>query len=198
MDLILVRHGLPVRREVASGAADPGLSALGARQAGAVASWLADERVDAVVHSPARRAIETARPIAAGHGLATRAVDGLAEYDRGATSYVPLEELKAAGDWRWRATQRGELWGDVDPAAFRRDVVAAVEGLIAEHRAGCVVAVCHGGVINAYVGHVLGIERSLWFAPDYAGITRVAGARTGERSVRSLNETGHLRRLVAD
>lgn len=196
MELILVRHALPVRQCGATGGADPGLAELGGRQAAAIASWLAAERVDVVVHSPARRAVETARPIAAAHGVTARTVDGLAEYDSGAAEYVPLEELKAADDWRWRATQRGELWGEVDSAAFRAGVVAAVEALVEAHAGGRVVAVCHGGVINAYVGHVLGIERSLWFAPDYAGITRVAAARTGRRSVRSLNETGHVRHLL--
>jgi broad specificity phosphatase PhoE len=62
-----------------------------------------------------------------------------------------------------------------------------------DHPGQVVVAVCHGGVINAYVGHILDIPMPLWFAPCYTGISRVAASRRGHRSVISLNETGHLR-----
>ena len=57
---------------------------------------------------------------------------------------------------------------------------------------GRVAAVCHGGVINVYVAALLGLERHLWFEPGYTSISRVAAARTGERSVVTLNETAHL------
>jgi 2,3-bisphosphoglycerate-dependent phosphoglycerate mutase len=55
-----------------------------------------------------------------------------------------------------------------------------------------VAAVCHGGVINVYLAALLGLERHLWFEPGYTSISRVAAARTGERSVVTLNETAHL------
>jgi probable phosphoglycerate mutase len=54
--------------------------------------------------------------------------------------------------------------------------------------------VCHGGVINAYLTHILGIEDpSGFFYPNYTSIHRVAAARSGERSVLTINETAHLR-----
>ena len=57
-----------------------------------------------------------------------------------------------------------------------------------------VAAVCHGGVINAYITHILNIEDpSGFFYPNYTSIHRVAAARGGERTVLSLNETAHLR-----
>ena len=59
-----------------------------------------------------------------------------------------------------------------------------------------VVVVCHGGAINAYLGHVAGIDRPLWFEPAYASISRVAASRDGVRSIVSINETGHLRYLA--
>ena len=52
--------------------------------------------------------------------------------------------------------------------------------------------VCHGAVINLYLGHVLGLARLLWFEPNYASISRVRASRDGVRSVVSLNETAHL------
>jgi hypothetical protein len=53
--------------------------------------------------------------------------------------------------------------------------------------------VCHGGVINAWASHVLGIAELLFFAPDYTSINRFFAASSGERSVATLGETPHLR-----
>lgn len=192
MDLVFVRHAQPMRHDVVEGRADPGLSEHGHEQARRLARWLAPERIDALYASPARRTIETARPLAERVGIACRIDEGLAEFDREATSYVPIEDL-AATDERWLALARGELYDDTDPVAFRKRVVEAVEGIIVAHPGEVAIAVCHGGVINSYIGHILNIPTPLWFAPRYTSISRIAASRRGDRSVISLNETGHLR-----
>ena len=46
---------------------------------------------------------------------------------------------------------------DEDPSIFKARVVATVEDMIARHPGGRVVVVCHGGVINQYLAHVLGM-----------------------------------------
>jgi probable phosphoglycerate mutase len=102
--------------------------------------------------------------------------------------------MKAAKDERYLAMIEGRLEDfDTDPLAFQAGVVAAVERVVARHARQRVAVVCHGGVINAYVGHVLGIERVLFFEPKYTSVSRVLAASTGERSVLTLNETAHLR-----
>jgi probable phosphoglycerate mutase len=53
--------------------------------------------------------------------------------------------------------------------------------------------VCHGGVINAWAAHLLGLPRVLFFSPHYTSLNRFVAASSGQRSVVSLNETGHLR-----
>ena len=85
---------------------------------------------------------------------------------------------------------------DVDPEAFRRGVVEAMERLVSANPGRTVAVVCHGGVINAYAAQVLGIDRVLFFEPRYASINRFAASRQGTRSVVSLNETAHLRGLL--
>ena len=62
-------------------------------------------------------------------------------------------------------------------------VVEAVERIVAAHPGQRVAVVCHGGVINAYAGHVLGIDEPLFFLPAYTSISRVLAASTGERSI---------------
>lgn len=195
MELLLIRHGLPVRCEVEDGAADPELAAAGRTQAEHLAAYLASERLDAVYASPLRRALQTAEPLAAQFGLDISVVDAVAEWDRHSNEYVPIEELKAANDPRWQALLRGE-WTvhDESPDAFEERTVGAVETLIAAHGGATIAVVCHGGVINAYLAHILGIAgRQSFFYPNYTSIHRVAAARTGERSVVTINETPHLR-----
>ncbi len=191
MDLLLIRHALPVRIDDGDGPADPELSDEGWRQAGALAAWLADEEIDVMVASPLRRAQETAAPLARLLELEVATVDGLAEFDRNAPWYIPIEELKAADDPRWHAMVAGD-W-DLDPDEFQRSVVAAVDGIIAGHPGRTVAAVCHGGTINAYLSAILGLEKLMFFVPDYTSVSRVRASRSGPRSLVSLNETGHLR-----
>jgi len=195
MELLLIRHALPIRREDVEGPADPELSEVGRDQAMHLANWLADERLDAVYSSPMQRARETAAPLAAIHGLEVLIDEELSEYDRNSHWYVPVEELKAANDPRWKEIVAGE-WGDieVDPETFRDIVYKAVERLIDINPSKRIAAVCHGGVINAYLSKILGIENPTgFFYPNYTSIHRVMAARSGERTVYTLNETAHLR-----
>jgi probable phosphoglycerate mutase len=188
MELLLIRHALPVRVDEGEvdGPADPALSELGHRQAGALAAWLAGEHVDELWCSPMRRARETAAPVAGRLGLDVAYDDDLAEFDREALSYIPLEELKAAGDPRWNEVPE-------QPEGFRAVVVAALERIVTANAGRRVAVVCHGGVINAYAAHVLGLADPLFFVPIYTSISRVLAAGTGERSIASLNEAAHLR-----
>jgi 2,3-bisphosphoglycerate-dependent phosphoglycerate mutase len=197
MELILVRHAQPVRveRGTVPGPADPGLSDTGHAQARRLAEWLAAEPIDAVLTSPLCRARETAAPLAATLGVTAEVVDGVAEYDAAAGEYIPIEELRATKDERWFATIEGR-WADVggvDPQEFQRRVVPAVEELIERLPGQRVVVVTHGGVLNVYLAHVVGTEQLLWFHPEYTSISRVVAARSGQRSIATLNETAHLR-----
>jgi len=191
VELVLVRHALPVRVDEGEvdGPADPHLAPAGRAQAEALAAWLTAEHLDAIWSSPMRRARETAAPLADALGLPVRVDERLAEYDRHATSYIPLEELKAAGDPRWNEVPER-------PEEFQSHVVAAMEDIVATHPRQRVAVVCHGGVINAYAAHVLGLADPLFFLPGYTSVSRVLAASTGERSIGTLNETAHLRGLT--
>ncbi len=196
MHLLLIRHALPVRVEVASGPADPELAPRGWEQAGRLAAWLLAEPVDAVCSSPLRRARQTAEPLAEATGHRVQIVDGLSEWDRDSSSYVPIEELRAANDPMWKSLAAGALHElGVDGPSFQARVVAAVDGIAADHPDQTVAVVCHGGVLNAYLSAVLGLDRVLFFPPDYTCINRVQVGRSGKRLLRTLNETPHLRDL---
>ncbi|MFM2182251.1 MAG: hypothetical protein RJB61_545 [Actinomycetota bacterium] len=195
MELLLIRHALPVRRELAEGIADPELAPAGREQAQRLADYLADEPIDALFSSPMRRALETAEPISRRAGLGVTVVDDVAEWDRKSSEYVPLEELKAAGDPRWHDIVAGRApMGDETPASFRARVVDAVEALIDANPGRRIAVTCHGGVVNAYLAHVLELPVGRdFFYPNYTSIHRVAASRRGHRSIVTVNETAHLR-----
>ena len=200
MELLLIRHGLPIRRELETGVADPELSEAGHAQAQHLAEYLSSEQLDAVYASPLRRAFQTAQPLAASQGHEIGVVDAVAEWDRNSSEYVPIEELKAANDPRWQAMLKGE-WTvhEESPQEFRARVVESVETLIDAHSGHRIAIVCHGGVINGYLSHILGLDNTPagfqqgFFYPNYTSIHRVAAARSGERSIVTVNETSHLR-----
>jgi probable phosphoglycerate mutase len=158
VQLLLIRHARPRRAEVRNGPADPGLSPLGTRQAEALAAWCATEAIDCVHSSPLLRAQETAAPLAAALGLTVETDPVLAEYDADAAAYIPIEELRAAGDPRW-------MERPADLPAFQQRVVDGIEELVDAHGSSTAALVCHGGVINVYLAWVLGSSEAMFFLP---------------------------------
>jgi len=180
MELLLVRHALPLRLSTTDGSpADPPLSEEGREQARRLARWLEREPLDALYSSPLRRALETAEPLAQVRGLETRIEPGVAEFDAEAPHYVPLEELKATDYESWRALVASGFYLEGDAESFRATVVGALEGVIAANPGMRVAVVCHGGVINAWASHILGTQRLFLFEPVYTGVSRFLAASSG-------------------
>ncbi|QAY62284.1 histidine phosphatase family protein [Xylanimonas allomyrinae] len=195
MELLLIRHARPARA-TRHELGDPGLTDEGRRQAGRLAEFLAapgTPRVDALYSSPMRRAGETAAALAAATGLPLHVDDDLAEFDTGASHYVPSEERTDDPRTRWDELRAGRWDGEeIDLDAFRRRVVTCLEQVVDRHASEVVGVVCHFGVINAYVADVLGLPSPFFFEPHYTSVTRVMADRSGRRTLRSANETAHL------
>lgn len=198
MELILVRHAEPDRAATGHERRDPGLSEYGMNQTRLVARYLAEEdRFDGLYSSPLRRARETAEGIAARLGLPVSLVDGLAEFDRNAPEYLHFDDLRKAKDPRYSACIAGDLsaWG-TDVERFRAEFTAGIESIVRRHRTGRVLAVTHGGVLNGYLGSLVGTDRFFFHRPGNTGISRVQIEDDRARLV-SLNELAHLRPGVA-
>jgi probable phosphoglycerate mutase len=199
VELLFVRHALPVRRVTDDGSpADPPLSEVGRAQADALAEWLGHETVDAVYTSPMRRARETAAALEAALGLTSAVRDGLAEFDRDYHAYIPMEELKATDRERWLSLVQNMGSELDDPVRFQQVVIETVDEIVAAHPGQRVALVCHGGVVNAYAAHVVGRAAGdmFFFEPGYTSVSRFLASSAGHRSVVSLNETAHLRSLT--
>ena len=194
MELILIRHGLPLRIQREDGApADPPLSEIGQRQAVAVGAWLAQEKIDFVYASPLRRAHETATPLAQTLGLKVEVESRVAEYDQHSDAYVPVEELKVLDRAKWNELMEKGYPEGLDLEQFREGVVQSLTEIAARHSGQRIAIFCHGGVINCWAADVLGLGFKLFFNPYYSSLNRFLVSSQGVRSVGSLNECAHLR-----
>jgi len=179
--------------------ADPLLSDLGRTQASALASMLTEQEIDVVVCSSMRRAMETAEIIASPHGLTpvvrTEFVE-IASY-RDVEPGVNPQTLVDPDEWavREQAFYRQVMWDHMffgeGSAEFRTRIMGAIETLIADFEGQHIVLVSHGGVINALISEILGIEDDMFFLPSHCSISRV-WIKGDIRRVHSINESQHL------
>jgi probable phosphoglycerate mutase len=192
MQVLLVRHALPLRSEPGEGS-DPDLSAEGWAQVERLPEALARFPISRVLSSPQRRAIQTAEPVAAARRLSVEIDDRFAEYDRDLPVYIPVEQIKAERPDEWARLAQGHLPSAVDEDAFRARVRAAVDDLVAAADPEDTVAVfSHGGVINVLLHEILGTVRLLSFPVDYASVTRLLFSRSGEATVAGVNAVEHV------
>jgi broad specificity phosphatase PhoE len=192
MQVLLVRHALPLRSEHGRGS-DPDLSDEGTAQVARLPEALARFPISRVVSSPQRRAIQTAEPVAAARDLSVEVDDRFAEYDRDLPVYIPLEQIREENPEEWARLAQGHLPSAVDEDAFRARVLAAVNDLVGAADPEDTVAVfSHGGVINLLLHEILGTARLLSFPVDYASVTRLLYLRSGQATVAGVNAVEHV------
>jgi broad specificity phosphatase PhoE len=192
MQVLLVRHALPLRSDHGEGS-DPDLSEEGFAQVERLPEALARFPICRVVSSPQRRAIQTAEPVALARELTVEIDDRFAEYDRDLPLYIPVEQIRSERPDEWARLAQGHLPSAVDEEAFRARVRAGVDDLVATADPDDTVAVfSHGGVINVLLHEVLGTARLLSFPVDYASVTRLLFSRSGQPTVAGVNAVEHV------
>jgi probable phosphoglycerate mutase len=177
---------------------DPPLDEVGRDQARRLAARLAllHPPPAAVYCSPLRRARETVAPYAEQTGVEVRFEDDLIEANIGAWEGRPFEEIVASDEdilplvrasrAIWSHAPGGER---IDP--FRRRVRRVIDGIVERHPSGDLIVICHGGVINAYVGPFLGIEQEMFFIPENTSVSSIELDEDGPR-LRFMNDILHL------
>jgi broad specificity phosphatase PhoE len=153
--LFLIRHAQSQLNAQGrwQGLTDAPLSAQGLAQAQALERELAGERLDAVVTSPLLRALETARRVAAPHGLVPELEAELRELDVGEWGGLTRGEIAI----RWPAELVQFDSGDADArppgGESRRElglrVGRAAMALVLRHAGRRIALVTHLGVIAA-------------------------------------------------
>ncbi|MGE0599029.1 MAG: histidine phosphatase family protein [Dehalococcoidia bacterium] len=203
-ELIFVRHGeqhIPDPRSGPVGDTfDPPLSERGEQQARLVGERLSVDRIDAVYASPLKRALETGKQIARHHRLEPIVMDDLREVeifrdipaDRSAADFVGQGLLLAMRERMLRERKWDVYPHSESSFEFRKRTVNAVESIIAVNEGKRVVIACHGGVINSYIGHIIGVDYDMFFRPAHCSI-HVVFSGLGVRALQSLNDIHHLR-----
>ena len=198
MELLIIRHARPIAetRSEGEGSADPPLSPIGAKQAEATAEFLKTEGIQHVVSSTMTRAIQTAEPFSILSGLKIEMIDDLKEADFDRNSYTPVEEMDLDHPFIKEYLEDPEsiFGGDLD--GFRKRTTNAFKYLIEEHKGSVVAVFCHGMVMGVFLQSLLGHDNPVALQPDYCGIIRVTASSSGLRSIRSINETSHVRHLL--
>lgn len=206
-EVLLIRHGQQEfdLKGVVGDWIDPPLSDQGRLQARLLGEALSLKPVDAVFASRLRRAEQTAVEIARHHDLEVEFLDDLREVeifrdvppDKTAREFVGEELLEAA-----RQRMLNERNWDVYPYSessydFKKRAINAVETAIAKNTDERIAIVCHGGVINAYVGHIIGSRFDMFFRPAHTSVSIVVSGE-GRRVLRLLNDTHHLTTAEGD
>jgi broad specificity phosphatase PhoE len=202
--LIIIRHGRVdfgsrEFRETPRGRQwDPPLGKAGREQARLLAAGLlVMERPSAVYTSPFRRCLETVAPFAEASEIDPLDDEDLGEVFVGAWEGESFEQILSDDEEvAKRFREREPLWslspGGEDGASLKTRVVNSVERILAAHEQGDVFVVAHGGVINAYVMHVLGLQgQDMFFLPENTSlnIVELDGAA---RRVKFINDIRHL------
>ena len=201
--LFLIRHGRSdfdsndLRESPRGRQWNPPLSEEGREQARLLARRLRlMPDLAAVYCSPFRRAVETIAPFAESTGTATNLDEDLGEAYVGQWENKSFEEILASDEQMLnRYRNQDAIWRHAPDAErvvdLRKRVGTAVEGIIERHKTGNLVVVAHGGVINAYVGPILGLEQEMFFLPENTSLNSVDIAGE-ERRIRFLNDVRHL------
>ena len=200
---VLLRHGetrnTALKRFCGCGGADPGLSPAGREQATRAAKALAQRGgVDAVVASPLLRAQQTAAAAADALGLDVRTEPGFAECAFGAWEGLTFAEVSE----RWPAELASWL-GDPSVAPpggesleqVSSRVRVARDELITRYAGRTVLVVSHVTPIKVLVHLALEAPIAALFRMELtpASLTELAWYADGKASLRSYNETAHLR-----
>ena len=197
--VIVLRHGstrwnLEQRYQ---GCVDTCLSDEGRAQAGAAAKALADRQLAAVYASPLARAQETARAIAACHGLPVLTAPAFREICLGLWEGLTIAEVQAQfpelyAAWRERPHTVTMPNGE-SLAAVRERILEGLGQLRSAHATDTVCLVSHGVTIRLLILEAFGLlpERLWSIYVDAAAISELE-YRDGSATVHRMNVQSHL------
>jgi broad specificity phosphatase PhoE len=203
LSLLLIRHAKPdySSRDFLTTARgrqwNPGLDEHGREQAATLGARLGMMRPpDAIFVSPFRRCQETVQPFLDATGTPATTVEDLGEVFVGEWEGMSFEEIVSGDEELARRFREQEAMFSRAPGGesgrqLRTRVLRSLEGLLAPTEDGVVLVVTHGGVINAYLGHVLGLAQDMFFLPDHASINTVR-LEDGRPEIRFINDVRHL------
>lgn len=196
MQIVLVRHGATDwnLEHRCQGSSDRDLSAVGLRQAEAIAALLREETIHAVYSSDLQRARRTAELIGEHHRLAVQIDRRIRELDHGNLEGLTFDQIKENfGDFlaRWRSEPAelqvpgGERLVDVAERAW-----LGLNEIVTRHReSDTIVVVSHNFPIVGIVCRITGTHLNAYrnFHLDPCGMSRLRRHRDGSWQVTHVN-----------
>ncbi|MCQ8118597.1 histidine phosphatase family protein [Methylomonas rosea] len=163
--IYLARHGqseLNLQQRI-SGQADAQLSAKGLEQAQALADVLKQETLSAIYCSSLTRAMQTAGPTAAMHGLSILSLDGLREIGLGILEgrHVDERDPEACRLWAARAHDKHGFMvtGAEAYSAFTNRVLGSLEQILT-NSSGAILLVGHRNTNEVILARLLANDRA--------------------------------------
>jgi probable phosphoglycerate mutase len=196
-ELLLVRNAEPDNPTSANeGMTEPPLSERGRRQSARLATRLRELDIDAVYSSTTRSAMETAAVVAAARDLQVVLVPDLRDLELNPAALngntPDRQKLEAELCIRFANNPRWDALRGVEPTRlFRHRTIQAIEAIASRGQGTRLAIVTHQANINAYLSMVLGIERDMFFSPEFTSISTVRILRD-RYGVHGLNDHAHL------
>lgn len=196
--VLLIRHGMTdaVGKRLVGRLPGIPLNEQGRREVQALSERLRDLPLAAIYASPIERTQETARAIAAPHGLEVQTRDGLVEVDFGDWTGRLLVDLVDDPVWqRWHAGSRMQtaIPGGEHMVEIQRRMVAEVLRVRDIHRDQIVALVSHGDPVRsalcAFAGIPLDLLQRLEISTASVSVIRLTPSGV---SVLRLNDTGPI------
>ena len=201
--LLLIRHGVTAHNLEYryTGWGNPGLTALGQRQAQLMAEHVSGRYgVDRLYASPLLRAWQTAAPLSQATGIEPQARPALREMFFGDAEGLTAAELQARFPEVYAAARdlsnldfawpNGERRG-----AFFQRVKQAIDGLV-QSPEGTLAIVTHGGVISGYLAQAIGGSPNTWleYSVSNCSVSELV-VEDGHLELVSLGDTSFLKPL---
>ena len=195
-EVLLIRHGRSA--DVVPGTPeshDPPLHVVGHEQAAKLAERLARKQLSAIYSSHLARAVQTATPLADARGLTLEIHQDLEEIRLGDWGGGEFRRRAAVNDPEWVAWSKTGRWDGIPGAESDNDLrvrfATVVDAAAARHAGTTIAVVAHGGAINAYIAHVLGVHRTMIFTVENTSITAVRIGPGGPTLI-TMNDCNHL------
>ncbi len=176
-----MRHGEVEAKFVGAfiGRTDVALSDLGRHQGQAIAAYLEEAELDAIVASPRRRALDTAAPLAKAKGMTLTVRPAFAEMDFGQWDGLFWPQILAHSPGHAEAWQ-GDVMAHAAPggesgSVFQKRVADGLDKLRDEFKGRTIALFGHAGVSRAILAHSLGLPyvQTFAFAQDYGNVSAV-------------------------
>jgi probable phosphoglycerate mutase len=201
--LLLIRHALNdwVGKRVAGWTPGISLNEEGRKQAARLAGWLEPVPLEAIYASPLERALETAEPIAASHGLDVQVRESLGETNYGELTGKAMDDILKTDMWKdFQAhPSRTRFPGAETIYEVQVRVATELEELLETHPEGNIAIVSHADPIRVAVAYYIGLPLDLvgriWVTP--ASLTILRFDEWGPR-LANLSHTGSLEFLTQE